>query len=29
MAVALQVLYEVSARIAWYFERQENKAQRS
>ena len=28
-AVALQALYEVSARIAWYWERQENKAQRS
>jgi hypothetical protein len=28
-AVALQALYEVSARIAWYWERQENKAQKS
>jgi len=26
MMVALQVLYEVSAWIAWYWERQENKA---
>ncbi|HXR05783.1 MAG TPA: twin-arginine translocase subunit TatC [Candidatus Acidoferrum sp.] len=28
MAVALQVLYEVSARIAWYWERQEKKTER-
>lgn len=28
-AVALQALYEVSVRIAWYWERQENQAQRS
>ncbi|MGA2543821.1 MAG: twin-arginine translocase subunit TatC [Verrucomicrobiota bacterium] len=29
MAVVLQVLFEVSARIAWYWQRQENKARRS
>jgi sec-independent protein translocase protein TatC len=29
MAVALQVLYEASVWIAWYWERQEKKSQKS
>jgi sec-independent protein translocase protein TatC len=29
MAVALQLLYEVSVWIAWYWERQEKKSQKS